>query len=209
LQNGGGISAGNYFSTDKFVDRVHVSVDRPILLGPQWTDGNVDSGGARARWRAHRSSASDRSGVPKLAGGGTKGREEHGELGSGLTGTRAALWRPGDGGVESGGGGARRGHCSGVERGKKKQGKVWCYLGVVLTFYRAEGAPGRKCQWVTAGDLWPTPLMAGEGVNGNSRGGIKAGEQGALIGVTMMEAGRRRAINCGKARGRRASGRPT
>jgi hypothetical protein len=45
--------------------------------------------------------------------------------------------------------------------------------------------------------------MAGEGVNGDSRGGIKA-----FIGVAMMEAGRRRAINCGEARGRRASGRP-
>jgi hypothetical protein len=28
--------------------------------------------------------------APKLAGGGAKGREEHGELGSGLTGARAA-----------------------------------------------------------------------------------------------------------------------
>jgi hypothetical protein len=42
-----------------------------------------------------------------------------------------------------------------------------------------------------AGDLWLTPLMAGEGVNGDSRGGIKAGEKGALIGVAMMEVGRR------------------
>jgi hypothetical protein len=49
--------------------------------------------------------------------------------------------------------------------------------------------------------------MAGEGVNGASRGGIKAGEQGALIGVAMMEARRHGAINCGEARGRRASGR--
>jgi hypothetical protein len=38
LQNGGGISAGNYFSTDKFMDRVHVSVDRPGMLGAPWTD---------------------------------------------------------------------------------------------------------------------------------------------------------------------------
>jgi hypothetical protein len=38
------------------------------------------------------------------------------------------------------------------------------------------GPPVRKCRWVTAGDLRPTPLMAGEGVNGDSRGGIKAGE---------------------------------
>jgi hypothetical protein len=42
--------------------------------------------------------ASDRSGAPKLTGGGAKEREEHGELGSGLTGAQAATWRPGDGG---------------------------------------------------------------------------------------------------------------
>jgi hypothetical protein len=37
--------------------------------------------GAGARRCVHRSSASGRFGVPKLAGGGAKGREEHGELG--------------------------------------------------------------------------------------------------------------------------------
>jgi hypothetical protein len=63
--------------------------------------------GGGARWRAHRSSGSGRSGVPKVTGGGAKGREEHGELDSGLTSARAALWRPGDGGAEPGGGGAR------------------------------------------------------------------------------------------------------
>jgi hypothetical protein len=36
---------GNYFSMDKFMDRVHVSVDRPGVLGPLWTDGSVDRGG--------------------------------------------------------------------------------------------------------------------------------------------------------------------
>jgi hypothetical protein len=51
LQNGGGISAGNYFSTDKFMDRVQVSVDRPGVLGPPCTDGGMDRGGAGAWWR--------------------------------------------------------------------------------------------------------------------------------------------------------------
>jgi hypothetical protein len=41
-----GISAGIYFSTDKAVDRVHASVDRPGALGPPWTDGSPDRGGA-------------------------------------------------------------------------------------------------------------------------------------------------------------------
>jgi hypothetical protein len=57
--------------------------------------------------RAHWSLASERSGVPKIAGGGTKWRGERGELGSGLTGARAALWRLGDGGAERGDDGAR------------------------------------------------------------------------------------------------------
>jgi hypothetical protein len=85
LRNGGGILAGIYFSTDKPVDRVHATVDR---------SGGVDRGGGEggggARRRAHRSSASGRSGAPKLTGGGAKGREEHGELGSGLVEARAA-----------------------------------------------------------------------------------------------------------------------
>jgi hypothetical protein len=38
------------------------------------------------------------SGAWKLAGGGTTERGEHGELGSGLIGARAAAWRPGDSG---------------------------------------------------------------------------------------------------------------
>jgi hypothetical protein len=90
LQNGEGISARIYFSTDKPVDRVHASMDRPGALGPPWTDGGTDRGGAGVRRLAHRSSASGHSGAPKLTGGGAKGREEHGELGSGLTGARAA-----------------------------------------------------------------------------------------------------------------------
>jgi hypothetical protein len=90
LQNGRGISAGIYFSTDKPVDRVHASVDRLGALGPPWTDDGAEGWGAGARRRAHWSSASGRSGAPKLTGGGAKGEEEHGELGSGLTGARAA-----------------------------------------------------------------------------------------------------------------------
>jgi hypothetical protein len=76
-----GISAGIYFSTDKAMNRVHASVDRPSTLGPSWTDGGADRGGAGAWRRAHRSSASGRSGAPKLTGGGATERGAHEELG--------------------------------------------------------------------------------------------------------------------------------
>jgi hypothetical protein len=45
LQNGGGISAENYFLTDKFVDRVHVSVDQSGMLDLPWTNSGADRGG--------------------------------------------------------------------------------------------------------------------------------------------------------------------
>jgi hypothetical protein len=54
--------------------------------------------GTGAQWCAHRSMAFGHAGAQKLTGGGTTGRGEHGELGSGLTGARVAVWRPGDGG---------------------------------------------------------------------------------------------------------------
>jgi hypothetical protein len=81
--------------------------------------------GAEARRRAHRSMASDQSGALKLTGGGATERGEHRELGSGLTGVRAAVWRPGDGGEtpeeeELGDSGA---HATG--EGKECSGEVW------------------------------------------------------------------------------------
>jgi hypothetical protein len=100
LQNGGGISAGNCFSTNKFVDRVHVSVDQPGALGPPWTDGRAFRGGGWGTTARSPELFIRPLSAPKLADGGAKGSEEHGELGSGFTGARAALWRPGDGGAE-------------------------------------------------------------------------------------------------------------
>jgi hypothetical protein len=69
-------------------------------VDPRWR-------GQRARWRAHQSLASGRSGARNLTGGGATERGKRGELGSGLTRARAALRRPSDGGAERGGGGAR------------------------------------------------------------------------------------------------------
>jgi hypothetical protein len=51
--------------------------------------------------------ASGRSGARKLTGRGAIERGKRGELGSGLTGARAALRRPSDSGAEQEGGGAR------------------------------------------------------------------------------------------------------
>jgi hypothetical protein len=45
-------------------------------------------------------------------------------------------------------------------------------------FIGGRWASGRKCRWVTTGDLWPTPLMAGEGVNGDSRWESRRGSKG-------------------------------
>jgi hypothetical protein len=52
LQNAGEFSAGNYFPMDKSVDRVHVSMDRPGVLGPPWTDASVDRGHGGSLTRA-------------------------------------------------------------------------------------------------------------------------------------------------------------
>jgi hypothetical protein len=54
--------------------------------------------GTGERRRAHRSMASGHSGARKLTGGGITERGEYRELRSGLTGARASVWLPGDGG---------------------------------------------------------------------------------------------------------------
>jgi hypothetical protein len=85
------------------VRRVHArwtGAGRVVHVDPRWR-------GQRARRRAHRSLASGRSGARKLTGGGAIERGKRGELGSGHTGTRAALRMPGDSGAEWGGGDAR------------------------------------------------------------------------------------------------------
>jgi hypothetical protein len=62
-------------------------------MDPRWR-------GQRARRRAHRSLAFGRSSAQKLASRGATERGKRGELGAVLTGARAALRRPGDGGAE-------------------------------------------------------------------------------------------------------------
>jgi hypothetical protein len=100
----------------------------------------------RARRRAHRSLASGHSSAQKLTGGGATERGGRGELGGWLIEARAAVWWPGDGGVEPkavalGGSGARA-----QEEEKRGACEVRSDPGLVLTFYRGRGGSGWKCR---------------------------------------------------------------
>jgi hypothetical protein len=69
-------------------------------------------------------------------------REEHGELGSGLTGVRAVAWRPGDCGAEPEAaalGGSEARAWREAKRGWERCGEVrgWC-----SPFYRGRGSAG-------------------------------------------------------------------
>jgi hypothetical protein len=79
---------------------------------------------------------------PKLAGEGAKWRGERGELGSGLTGARAALGRPGDGGAERGCIGARWEVAEDSEVNDWERGAVMADA-APRPFIGAEESPGR------------------------------------------------------------------
>jgi hypothetical protein len=64
-----GISIGIYFSTEKAMDRVHASVDRPGALGSPWTDGGVDRGGGGPGRNRERSARGARLGPHRVSGG--------------------------------------------------------------------------------------------------------------------------------------------
>jgi hypothetical protein len=105
--------------------------------------------------------ASGRSGPLKLTGRGTIERGEHGELGSGLTGARAAAQRPSDGGAEPevaalGGSEARawREAKRGWERCDEVRG--WC-----SPFIGVGGAPGKGGQGLTPMLMALTSLKTG------------------------------------------------
>jgi hypothetical protein len=148
-------------------------VDRPGVLGPPWTDAGADRGNGGALTRAWPPAAPVRQNSPAgaqngqgITGSSARASPELGRCCGGqatvvqnreaaaLGEDTAQAWREGKGSGE-------------------RCGVTW---GCCSPFIGAGGAPGRKCRWVTAGNLWPTPMMAGEGVNGDSIGGIKAGE---------------------------------
>jgi hypothetical protein len=121
----------------------------------------VQTEGAGARRRAHRSIASGRSGAPKLTGGGAKEREEHGELGSGLTRARTVAWRSGDGGAEPEAAALSESDAQAwreAKRGWERCGEVrgWC-----SPFIGVGGAPGRGGRGLTPALMALTPLKTG------------------------------------------------
>jgi hypothetical protein len=106
--------------------------------------------------------------------GGAKEREEHGELGSGLTGARAAMWRPGDGDAEPEAaalGGSEARVWREAKRGWERCGEVrgWC-----SPFYRGRGSAGEGWPGFNAGVNGFNAIEDG-GLRGELRGGMKAG----------------------------------
>jgi hypothetical protein len=171
-KNAGEFSAGNYFPTDKSVDWVHVSVDRPGVLGPPWTDTSADRGHGGTLTEAWPPAAPVRLSSPAGAQNGEGARE-----------SRLRPHQSSGDTVEAGRWWCRTGRrrrsvdtAQACREGKEAGERCGATRGWCSPFIGAGGVPGRKGRWVTARDLRPTSLMAGEGVNGASRGGIKDGE---------------------------------
>jgi hypothetical protein len=59
-----------------------------------------------------------------------------------------------------------------MEREEKKRGKVWCYTGVVLAFYRGQRSTGEGwLGWLMPALMALMPLKTGEGLRGKLREG--------------------------------------
>jgi hypothetical protein len=125
---------------DKSVDRVHVSVDRPGVLGPLWTDVGVDRGHGGALTGAWPPAAPVRQCSPAGAqnGEGSQGNSARvsPELGQGCGG-RATVVQNG----ETAGLGERKARAwRETKRGWERCGELW---GWCSPFIGAKGAPGR------------------------------------------------------------------
>jgi hypothetical protein len=121
-------SAGNYFPTDK-------SVDRRGVLGPLWTDTGADRGHDGALTGAWPPAALVRLSSPAVAqnGEGSTGSSARAspELGR-HCGSRVTV-------VQNQEAAALGEDTTQACREGKKRGNVWCYSGVVLAFYRGQG----------------------------------------------------------------------
>jgi hypothetical protein len=167
-KNAGEFSTGNYFPMDK-------SVDRPGVLGPPWTDTGADRGHGGALTGAWPPAALVRLSSPAGAQNGEGGMGSSAraspELGR-RCGSRAMVvqnWEAaalGEDTTQACREGKEAGEMCGATRG-------WC-----SPFIGAGGAPGRKCRWVTTGDLQSTPLMAEEGVKWLQEGESRRGSKG-------------------------------
>jgi hypothetical protein len=141
-------------------------VDRPGVLDPPWIDGGMDRGGSGhsgALTGAQPPAAPVRQSLPAGAQKGERSTGSSARASPELRrrcGSRATVVQNreaaalGEDTAQACREGKEAGERCGAIRG-------WC-----SPFIGAGGASGRKCRWVTAGDVWPTPLMAGEGVNG-------------------------------------------
>jgi hypothetical protein len=167
-----GISTRIYFSTDKSVDRIHASVDRPGTLGPPWTDGGADRGGP-GRGGALTGAQPPAAPVRQSSPAGVQQREER-------TGSSSRA-SPG------------LGRCRG---GRATVVKVWqhrCSVRGLLRCGERGKRRGERCgetRWGcspfiggrgSVGERWPgcltlvlmalTPLKTGEGLGGDLREG--------------------------------------
>jgi hypothetical protein len=114
--------------------------------------------------------ASGRSGAPKLIGGSAKEREEHREFGLGLTGARAAAWRPGHGG------GAKRSWELDGEGFRRGRGEEKGSVRVVFT------GPGEHRGGVARVNAGVNGFNAIEdGGRGDLRGEIRGGNDGGVV----------------------------
>jgi hypothetical protein len=136
-------------------------VNRLGAVGPPWTDGGADRGCQSAVARSPEYGPRPLRCTKAHWRGRKREREEPEELGSGLIGARAMVWRPGDGGAEQEAtalGGSEARAWREVKRGWERCGEVrgWC-----SPFYRRRGSTRGGGRGLTPVLMALTPLKMG------------------------------------------------